>query len=135
MATAAKFKFEDRGNGKGLPWHLEQMLIFKFGFHVDSRTPGDYVIMEKVRFSGNKTSTPEQSRQATILADDKDLSDLDQTLLRRQCSAVVAMFLHPEQHLDKIKVRLNNIKQIQPAKKAKFVEEWTARFLDEIGDN
>lgn len=135
MATAAKFKFDDRGSNDGLPWHLEQMLIFKYGFHVDSRAPGDYVIMEKVRFSGNKTQTPEQSRQAILLADNKDLSDLDETLLRRQCSAVVAMFLHPEQHLDKIKMRLHNIQQIQPAKKAKFVEEWTKRFLDEIGDN
>lgn len=132
MALAAKFKFSDRT----LPWALEQKLIFKYGFRTASRAPSDYVIMEKIKVitGARRTFNPPTRQEQSTPANGK-MTELDQTLLRRQLNAVVAMFLHPEQHLDKIKARLHNIKQIQPpGEKVKFVEDWITAFLTEIGD-
>lgn len=133
MATKARFKFNDRG----LPWQLEQKLIFKYGFSTDGREAGDYVIFRKDKETIRKVYIPDSKRVSTPASatDVEDtLSALDETLLRRQLSAVPAMFLNVEANLDKIKVRLNNIKQIQPPKKAEFVQAWIDTFLEDIGD-
>ncbi len=118
-----------------LPAHVEARLVNKWGFAVERRVHGDYVLFKKsyisdkndegvkrtIRASVNKptTITPINLNNVTAL-----LTPHQKKALAKRCDNIVAMFPDPYAVPMSIRTRLQVISQRMTLQEAQFVLEY-----------
>lgn len=116
--TKCRLKFKP-----DIPWDREYKLVNEAGFRIYARKRGDFVIFEK--------DVPKFTPQHTLeLLTDGQLPEHIQLALRKRCNAVVALYLSPEENVEAIKARLENIATTLPPHQMRFIKMWIQNNLD-----
>jgi hypothetical protein len=97
-----------------IPFYLEQILVTKFGFYVESRKFGDCISFVKP----SKKSTSGQQQTFTVVS---SLTTEEERKLLARCDSIVDFYPDPWQAVPAIRQRLHNIAQALPEPAREFV--------------
>lgn len=101
-----------------LPFHLESMLVNKFGYAVEQRVQGQYIIFT--------SHSPKETKSNIIrpAAFAVNISIARQAELIRRCDNIVDMFPDPYNQEKAIRTRLHNMSQTLPPYEQQLVIDY-----------
>ena len=111
-----------------LPGHVENRLVNKWGYAVDKRVLGHYIIFSKSYVSDKKIGTRDDGVKRTIRASVLDfknqLTTIQKKALEKRCDNIVSFFDDPYSVPKSVRARLSIIMQGLPLAEAQFVLEY-----------
>ena len=125
-----------------LPYHLENRLVNKWGYVIEKRIPGDYIMFKKtyisdkvddgvrrtIRASVNSATTTIETKVVYPDFNFKDqLSNQQKKALEKRCDNIVNFFPDPYSVPESVRARLKAIMGKLTVPEAQFVLE----FMDE----
>ncbi len=126
-----------------IPFHLENRLVNKWGFMVDKRIPGEYILFKK-NYISDKTANDDGLKRTIRAAVGKvttstvgtkivylevgnrhpGLSPYQKKVLEKRCDNIVCFFPDPFSVPESVRARLRIIMQHLTAPEAQFVLEY-----------
>lgn len=119
-----------------IPFWLESKLVNKYGYYIQKRFPGEYILFVKMSNTTVSSNNINQVVKPDVPSLGRQMTAAEEHILEQRCDTIVDFFPKPYDVVPSVRARLNNMRQtLQSVEEQQFVLEYMDyNFPLDVGD-